>query len=1009
MFYKIFLVVFLLLNLLVNTSGQVNVAQILKKGNLQELGMLLNQNPSYQLQVEDCYQIYFFFLEASYNEKLKLYESLGLRRLDQSLSIQTFASRMPEEKITKMFTVLEDFRVRLKEEQQLDKWAFATRIMAKNAYYSVNEYARIGQYCIEFMSVWDELKEPRKIVYALFAGSHFMGVEQNFEKAAEYFFKVANSSEFDENEKKMIYSNLSELFLRKKDFNRALEYGSKVLKSKDKTSILYLQQLTRSGNIYNELGDYVAAEKCFLEAKTLLPPEESLRTNPYARLNYTYVYGGLLGIQLENKNVKKAAIFAKKIEDNLSYLLMQGQGAYMTMNPLFQYYTMIGDTTNYSKLERNLLKLDHIEEFAFLAKTLTIRGDYWFKQKNINRALKLYNDALNLLENKGSNELTIYTQDEPQALVTLTKKLDLLYWKKQHGGSTKDEQDFYETTQQARFLLDQIRQSLTTKEAKQKLLNNAPLIYEYSLEAIWNMYHRSKDDVHLEEMFVLIEKSKAILLSEALNEDLAQSFGGVPDTLRRKEKELVTDIKVYESKLLDAKRKKQLANVTTFQEILLQKRTNLDQLKQHLENAYPKYYELKFQDRIVSIKELQGTLKKEDGTFVSYFMGRRNLYILSVGSQSVDIRLVSLEKKQYNTFAKDILSFKRKLSDVGSIKTFSEKEFQTLSTLSYRLYELLLKPEINDSKKIIISPDGLLHYIPFEVLLTQETKVKGIDFKSLPYLLKEYELSYQYTATLWLELLEKNITSSANAGILGVAATYQQPLMNIPEERMLLRENLIELEGAKNEVYFLKETYKGQYWLEGLATEANFKKSTENYAIIHLALHGLVDSKTPTKSGLVFTENGDTLEDNFLFAYELSSLDLNTNLLVLSACSTGDGTYQNGEGVLSLGRGFMYAGASSIMTTLWQINDQSTQRIMQYFYENLYDGMKKDVALQQAKLTYLNQSNGVFAHPVFWAAYVLIGDAGPVVLDSKHGFKWWWLVALVFVGGIVFGVRKKLS
>jgi len=615
------------------------------------------------------------------------------------------------------------------------------------------------------------------------------------------------------------------------------------------------------------------------------------------------------------------------------------------------------------------------------------------------------------IEKNGLTGLGKLATQEP-SLVTLTKKLDLLYWEKQYGGgveNVKNEQYFYTTTQQARVLLDQIRRSLTTKEAKQKLLDNAPKIYEYSLEAIWSLYQASKNEAYLEEMFVLIEKSKSILLSEALNENLAQSFGGVPDSLRAEERRLMNDIKIYESKLLDAQRKNKILNIATFQDILLQERASLDKLKEHLEKYYPKYYDLKFQNRITSIDAVQEVLAKQKATFISYFVGKRNLYVLSLTNRHVNIRIESLTKKQNAGFFRDLLLLKRKLSNTSDIESFTTKQFNNLSALSHRLYQILLEPEHNTSKKLIISADGLLHYIPFEVLLTQEIKTERINFKALPYLLKAYEISYQYTASLWLKLLEKrNLSTKKEGGILGMAATYHQPFINIPEERMALRQNLLELEGAKNEVYFLEQTYKGQFWMEALATEANFKKSSGDYAIVHLALHGLVNNEMPMKSGLVFTENGDTIEDNFLFAYELSNLNLNTNLLVLSACSTGDGRYQKGEGILSLGRGFMYAGASSILTTLWQINNQSTQKIMQYFYQNLYEGMDKDVALQQAKLSYMDEADGVIAHPVFWAAYVLIGDTGTVVIYSKHSFWWWWIpIGLILVGILGLFIRKK--
>jgi CHAT domain-containing protein len=1009
MFYKILLVVFLLTNFLINSFGQANVALILEKEGMAGLEKLVEQKKSYKLEAQDFFQIYLFFKQSDYNEKNKIYDILGQALFSHCLSLSSYLEIIEPKESEQSFIVLEDYREQLKQNEKWKQWGGITMILAKNSYYNKEAYARSGQYYDELMSVWDKMEQKEQKKYAVLAGNHFMGLEQNFEKAAAYYLKVIHSEGFDEQQKWTVYGNLSELYLRKKDLNRALEYGSKILVSKNTDRILYLQQLTRSGNIHKELGNYLAAEKCFLEAKDLLPPKEQLEKDPFAKINYAYVYSGLLGIQLKYENLEKAAPYVKLLDENLHYLLAQGQGSYLVINPLMQYYMMREDTLNYLILEDLLLQRREAPQFAFFSKTLTIRGDFWFQQKKVDRALDLYNRALDLLKNTGSKEFVVYTQDEPHALVTLTKKLDLLYWKKQHGGTIENEQDFYTTTQQARVLLDQIRQSLTTKEAKQKLLDNSPRIYEYSLEAIWDLYQETKNEAYLEEMFVLIEKSKAILLSEALNENLAQSFGGVPDTLRAKEQRLRNDIKIYESKLLDAQRKNRTSNVATFQAILLQKRTSLDQLKRYLEESYPKYYELKFQDRITSVKAVQTALSKQKATFVSYFVGKRNLYVLSLTDKNINIRIAPLTKKENASFSKDLLSLKKQLSNISDIKSFTKKDFNNLSALSYRLYQLLLAPEKNASKKLIISADALLHYIPFEVLLTEEIKTEVINFKGLPYLLKDYEISYQYTASLWLELLEKSSLSRSNdGGILGMAATYHQPFINIPQERMALRQNLVELEGAKNEVYFLEQTYKGQFWLEALATEANFKKSSGNYTIIHLALHGLVNNKMPMKSGLVFTENGDTIEDNFLFAYELSNLNLNTNLLVLSACSTGDGSYQKGEGVLSLGRGFMYAGASSILTTLWQINDQSTQRIMQYFYQNLYEGMDKDLALKQAKISYMDEAKGVIGHPVFWAAYVLIGDTGTVAIYSKHAFWWWWIpLGVILVGVLGFFMRKK--
>ncbi|WMX15945.1 CHAT domain-containing protein [Aureispira sp. CCB-E] len=1009
MLYKIILILFLLVNLFVNCLGQVDVAKILKNEGVTGLENLIIQKPSYQWEAKDFHQIYLFFKQVGYEDRQQLYSILGERLLGPSLSMSINRQFLDGEEMMQSFALLEDYRVQLKEAEKWNDWAFITQILAENAYYHLDAFSQIGRYYDELMSVWDWVDKKKQRYYAVLAGNHFMAVEQNYERAATYFLKVINSTAFTKKEKLNIYSSLSELYLRKKDFNRALEYGSIVLKSEMHDSIKYLQQLTRSGNIYKELGNFRAAEDCFLTAKDLLPKEEKLAYDPYTKINYSYVYSGLLEIQLERKKLKKAVPYVEMLEKHLPYFVAQGQGAFLVLNPLMQYYTIKNDTTSYLYLEKILKENENRVPFAFMAKTLTIRGDYWFQRKNLTLALNLYNRALDLLKNTSTNELVVYTQDEPQALETLTKKLDLLHWQRQYNNSIATEEDFYRTTQQARGLLDQIRQSLTTKSAKQKLLDNAPKIYEYSLEAIGRLYKDSKDVAYLREMFTLIEKSKAILLSEALNENLAQSFGGVPDTLRTEERNLANDIKIYESKLLDAQRKDKTIAIAAFQDILLRKRAELDQLKKHLEASYPKYYELKFQDRVVSVEAVQEILADKQATFVSYFVGERNLYMLSLTSDQINLQIETLVGDNRNSFSKDLLTLKRRLSNILDVQSYSKKKFDDFCTQSHRLYQLLLSKVVNSSKKIIISADGLLHYIPFETLLMEKVNVETVDFKDLPYLLKKYEVSYQYTASLWLELLKKEvIVKSDRKGILGMAATYQQPITNIPQDRMVLRQNLVELEGAKNEVLFLKQTFKGKFWLEASATEANFKQSLGNYSIVHLALHGLVNNKLPMKSGLVFTENGDTIEDNILFAYELSSLDLNTDLLVLSACSTGDGIYQKGEGVLSLGRGFMYAGAASILTTLWQINDQSTQTIMQYFYQNLHKGMEKDVALQQAKLSYLAAADGPIGHPVFWAAYVLIGDTGVVAIDSKTTSAWWWgLIGFIVVLIVMGGLRKK--
>ena len=129
-------------------------------------------------------------------------------------------------------------------------------------------------------------------------------------------------------------------------------------------------------------------------------------------------------------------------------------------------------------------------------------------------------------------------------------------------------------------------------------------------------------------------------------------------------------------------------------------------------------------------------------------------------------------------------------------------------------------------------------------------------------------------------------------------------------------------------------------------------------------------------SSLAFTENKDSLEDNFLQAYEISRLHLKADMVVLSACETGFGKFEQGEGVVSLARSFMYAGVPSLIVSLWQVNDQSTAIIMDVFYKNLAQGMNKAEALRQAQLSWLKLKNPDYEHPehpYYWAAFDLVG------------------------------------
>ncbi|MFW5700333.1 MAG: CHAT domain-containing protein [Cyclobacteriaceae bacterium] len=153
----------------------------------------------------------------------------------------------------------------------------------------------------------------------------------------------------------------------------------------------------------------------------------------------------------------------------------------------------------------------------------------------------------------------------------------------------------------------------------------------------------------------------------------------------------------------------------------------------------------------------------------------------------------------------------------------------------------------------------------------------------------------------------------------------------------------------------------------------------------------------------------DTVEDGFLNIHELYNMQLNAYLAILSACETGMGSYSRGEGIMSLGRGFAYAGCPSVLMSLWKANDQAGKQLMEKFNGYLRSGLDKDAALRQAKLDYLETADQLTSHPYFWSAFVLMGNEEAVDFSDTrgNGTNWLWILLMIMLVGGTFVYLKR--
>jgi len=165
-------------------------------------------------------------------------------------------------------------------------------------------------------------------------------------------------------------------------------------------------------------------------------------------------------------------------------------------------------------------------------------------------------------------------------------------------------------------------------------------------------------------------------------------------------------------------------------------------------------------------------------------------------------------------------------------------------------------------------------------------------------------------------------------------------------------------------------------------------------------------------SKLVFKPEKDSINEGLLNTYEIYNMQINSPLIVLSACNSGFGKLHKGEGMISLARGFFTAGAKSIVMTLWSVGDKTSSKLIHYFYSNLAAKQNIGDAMQGAKLAYLKQSDEMKAHPYFWAGYIVLGNANsifePPVKKNNHTF-WYVLSILLLATAIIAGNKKWRS
>ena len=355
---------------------------------------------------------------------------------------------------------------------------------------------------------------------------------------------------------------------------------------------------------------------------------------------------------------------------------------------------------------------------------------------------------------------------------------------------------------------------------------------------------------------------------------------------------------------------------------------------QALRNAAPEYASLVTSEP-TQLQDVQRLLDAEE-LLIEYYQVDDSLLIFSISS--TDITAYSVDVPQLSTLVSD---FRQSLTIIDN---------DGYQKFSADLYDLLLRPavaEVSRASGLTIVPHGVLHYVPFAALHSGEA-----------YLIDQIPTRVLPSASV-LQFLGKGHRDDASLLVLGNPDRNDDRL-DLPgaerEALAIVRRNTT-ITAPPTTVLLLREQ----------ATETAIKQTAVQFQYVHVASHGVFDDAAPLSSRLLLAK--DAGNDGDLMVSELYGLQLNADLVTLSACETGLGDVANGDDVVGFSRGFLYAGANSIVSSLWKVDDQATNKLMQSFYQNLQTMNKRSALTDAIQLT-----KGTYQHPYYWAAFQLTGS-----------------------------------
>ena len=619
-------------------------------------------------------------------------------------------------------------------------------------------------------------------------------------------------------------------------------------------------------------------------------------------------------------------------------------------------------------------------------------GSLYDKNEDYRKALSHYQTSLisNVFDFQDTSIVVNPTLDNALSdfilLRTLTGKVEAL---ESYYGQSKNINHLttaLETYNLISNLVDKLRTGYVSNESKKFLNEKTSYLYERAIKLCVRLAKISQDEKYYESAFFFSERSRAGIMLSSIKDANAKKVAGLPDELLVKEKNLVLQIAAKEIEVfdeLDKGNRSRQSTIDKLQNELFDLKNEYTDFISFLEQQYRSYYQLKYDNYSATIQDIQNTIlnpidkrDKKKYVLLEYFIGKDSLYIFQISKEKYSL----IVNKKPDDFEKIVKGMRNSV-----IYNSKEHFVQTTTTL----YNLLIPTSISKKMHFIIVPDGILSYVPFESLLDASTDKP---LRKQEFLIRNSSISYSYSATLSVVLAQTPYEYESNSNsFTGFAPVFnnhnsfkiissnKSDGVAFQNEEIISAPSMQDYAPLPNSESELENIFKkvnkrkfasNAYFYNSASKENLFKNSSLNSRFLHFATHGILDERNPNFSGIVLI---DSVGTDILTLGEIYGFHANTEIVTLSACETGLGQLQGGEGLVSFSRGFFFAGAKFVIVSLWKVGDESSADVMVNFYKRYAKKKRQDIykSFQKARVKIIK--NKKYDKLSDWFPFLIIG------------------------------------